>query len=185
LLFNNGILSLSPIAGWLRMKKRKLFYLIPVVISLLVLLSPTAVLAQDKDELILNYVAGGYNNQISSEETKTLFIEVTNTSNTDTTDIHFSYDAPEGWVVVFVPQSISVLRAESIQTVEASVTAPQNVEKGDYSITIIADSSAGRRVVGTYFWVEKGSNVWVWVGSGLGLVLIMVFVFIYRRFTKE
>jgi uncharacterized membrane protein len=142
-------------------------------------------MAQDKDELILNYAAGGYNSRISSEETKSIYIEVANNSTSDTTNIQFSYNAPKGWMVAFTPQSISLLNNDSVQTVEVRVTAPRNVEKGNYSITIIADSSAGRRVLDTYFGVEKGTNIWAWVGGALGIAVIILFVLIYRRFAKD
>jgi uncharacterized repeat protein (TIGR01451 family) len=165
----------------------KSLYFLPVIVCLLILVLPATTLAQDgKDGLLLNYASGvGYNSQIAPGETKTLYIEVTNTSNTPTTNIQFSSDAPAGWLLEFNPHSIDILDTNGYQTVDVIVTAPLNVEKGDYSITVIADSSAGRRVLGTYFWVEKGTNIWVWVGGALGVAVIVLFVFIYRRFNKE
>jgi uncharacterized membrane protein len=160
--------------------------IIPVIVYLLILLLPSAVMAQDgKDTFYLTYAAGGYNNEIAAGESKTLYLEVTNDSDIPTTNIQFSYNAPEDWLVEFEFQSIDVLDANSFQTVEVNVTAPVNVEKGDYSITFIADSSVGRRVLDTFFWVEKGTNIWVWVGGALGIVVIILFVLIYRRFGKS
>jgi uncharacterized membrane protein len=164
----------------------KSLWLLPVIVCLLIMLLPGAALAQTgKEGLILYYASGGYDSEIKPGESVTIFIEVSNEKITATNNIQFSADAPDEWVVQFNPQSIDILDGESIQNVEVTVTAPKNVEKGDYSITIIADSSIGRRVIGTYFWVEKGTNVWIWVGGALGVAVIIAFAFIYRRFTKD
>ncbi len=168
------------------MKNKKLLCIIPVVVCLLVLLLPAAASAQvGKDSLILNYASGGFNNEIEPGEAVKVYIEASNDSDLATNNIIFSAEPPEGWVIEFNPQSINTLAANSLQTVEVTVTAPQNAHKGDYSVTIVANSSVGQRVMGIYFWVAKGTSIWIWVGGALGLALIIVFFFIYRRFTKE
>ncbi len=168
------------------MKKRGLLYFIPLIACISVLLFPVAASAQvNKDSLILNYASGGFNNEIKPGETVKVYIEASNASDTATNHIQFSAEPPENWIVAFDPQSIETLGSDSLQTVEVTVTSPENIQKGDYSITIVANSSAGQRVMSLYFWVQKGSSIWIWIGGGLGLVLIIVFIFIYRRFTKE
>ncbi|MBN1368177.1 MAG: hypothetical protein JW967_09670 [Dehalococcoidales bacterium] len=164
----------------------KSLLLVSLIICMLILLFPSAVLAQeDKESLLLNFTSGYYNSEIKPGESKTIYLEVENKSTTSTTDIQFSFNAPDDWMVEFNPGSIEVIEAGNYEAVEVTVMAPANVEKGDYSITVIADSSAGRRVISTYFWVEKGTNIWIWVGGALGIVVIILFVFIYRRFTRE
>ena len=144
------------------------------------------VLAQDgKDSLILRYVAGGYNSEVVPGESKTFFVEVANDSNSSTNNIRFASDAPEEWLVEFKPQSIDALNVGSYQTVEVSITAPQNAEKGGYSVTVIADSNVGRRAMSIYVRVEKGTNMWTWVGGILGAVAIILFVVIFRRFGRD
>ena len=164
----------------------KFYYLLLAIVGLLALLSPSYVLAQDiKDGLILRRVAGGYNSEIVPGESETFFMEVANNSKSSTTNILFTSDAPKEWVVEFKPQRIDALNAGSYQTVGVSITAPQNAEKGDYSVTVIADSSVGRRAMGIYARVEKGSNLWVGVGGVLGAVAIALFVVIFRRFGRD
>ena len=155
-------------------------------LGLIALLSPSYVLAQDiKDGLILRYVAGGYNSEVVPGESETFFVEVANDSNSSTANILFISDAPKEWVVEFKPQRIDALNAGSYQTVEVSITAPQNAAKGDYSVTVIADSNVGRRAMSIYVRVEKGTNLWVWVGGVLGAVVIALFVVIFRRFGRD
>lgn len=164
----------------------KLYYILLAIVGLLTLLSPSYILAQDiKDGLILRYVAGGYNSEIVPGESKTFFMEVANDSRSSTANILFTCDAPEEWVVAFEPQRIDYLNAGSYQTVEVSITAPQNAEKGDYSVTVIADSNIGRRVMSMYVRVEKGTKLWMWVGGALGAVFIALFVVIFKRFGRD
>ena len=164
----------------------KPFYFLPLIITLFSLFFPSPVLAQEsKDGLILNFASGYYDGKIAAGESKTIYLEVANKSDTSTTDVQFSYNAPDGWVVEFHPSSIDILKVGSFEAIEVDVTAPANINRGDYPVTIIADSSAGRRIITTYFWVEKGANIWAWVGGALGVVIIVAFFFIYRRFTRE
>jgi uncharacterized membrane protein len=164
----------------------KFCYLLLAIIGLLVLLSPSQVLAQDrKDGLILMYVTGGYNSELVPGEGKTFFVEVANDSSVTTNNIRFIYDAPREWLVEFKPPTIDALNAGSYQTVEVSITTPQNFRKGSYSVIVIADSSIGRRVMDIYLRVEKGTNLWMWVGGALGVMVIASFVVIFRRFSRD
>ena len=188
----NGIMGCHWKSDGLQMRKIglsvniKFWYLLLTIVGLVALLSPFHVLAQDgQDSLILRYAAGGYNSEVVPGESKTFFVEVANDSNSSTTNIRFTSDAPKEWVVEFKPQSINALNAGSYQTVEVSITAPQNAEKGDYSVTVIADSNVGRRAMSIYVRVEKGTNLWMWRGGVLGVVVIAVFVVIFRRFGRD
>jgi uncharacterized membrane protein len=156
------------------------------IVGLIVMLSPFSVLAQEwKDGLILRYLSGGYNSEVVPGESKTFFIEVANNSNVSTIDILFTSNAPKGWLVEFKPHNFAAINADGFQTVEVQITPPQRAEKGDYSVTVIADSSVGRRVMDIYVRVEQGTNLWIWVGAILGLVVIAAFVIIFRRFNRD
>ena len=156
------------------------------IVGLVALLLPSYTLAQEwKDGLIFRYVTGSYDSEIVPGETGTFFIEVANTSDISTANIIFTANAPKEWVVEFKPGNIEVLNAGNFQTVEVAITAPESVEKGGYSVTVIADSSIGRRVMDIYVRVEKGTNLWIWVGSILGVLAVTVFVIIFRRFNRD
>jgi uncharacterized membrane protein len=164
----------------------KLCYLSLFIAVMLALLLPAHALAQDfKDSLTIRYVTGRYNSELVPGESETVFMEIANTSDDPTSNILFTSDAPEDWAIEFNPQEIEVLSAGSYQTVEISITAPQNVEKGDYSVIVIADSDVGRRVMSIFFRVEKGTSIWVWVGSALGALVIAIFVVIFKRFGRD
>ncbi|MDD4924721.1 MAG: NEW3 domain-containing protein [Dehalococcoidales bacterium] len=164
----------------------KVCYFLLAIAGLILLLSPSYTTAQEgKDGLILRYVYGGYNNIVEPGESKTLYIEIANSDNSPTTDIQFTSEAPNAWIVEFSPQSINTLNAGSYQTIEIIVTAPQNVPKGDYSITVIAHSNIGTRVMNLYMWVEKESGLWIWIGVMLGVLVIAAFIIIFKRFSRD
>jgi len=164
----------------------KFCYLLFAIVGFIAIVSPAYVLAQDwKDGLILRHVADGYKNEVVPGESETFFLEVANYGYVSTSNIRFTYDAPKEWLVELKPQGIEVLNAGTFQTVEVAITAPQNAEKGDYNVTIIADSNIGRRVMSIYVRVEEGTNLWIWVGGILGAIVIAGFVIIFIRFSRE
>jgi uncharacterized membrane protein len=164
----------------------RFFYLILAMAGLAALLLPSNILAQNgKDGLVLNTAPGIYNSQVIPGEGKTFYVEATNDSSKPTTNIHFTSDAPRKWSVEFKLQDIATLSPGSHQTVEMNVTAPKNTERGDYTITVIADSSVGQRAISIYVRVDRGTNQWLWLGIVLGVVVIGAFVFVFRHFSKD
>jgi uncharacterized membrane protein len=164
----------------------RLCFLILAIAGLAALQFPSNLLAQDgKDGLILNSVPGIYNSEIIPGESETFYIEAINDSSRPTTNIHFTCDAPKKWSVKFKPLDITTLSPGSHQTVEMTVTAPKNTAKGNYNITVIADSSVGQRAISIYMRVNKGTNLWMWLGIALGVVVIGAFVFVFRHFSKD
>lgn len=164
----------------------KLLFFIPIIMTLFILLCPIPAMAQESDNgLIINLTSGYYDTEIAAGESKIVYFELTNKSDIATTGIEFSYNAPEGWLVEFNPENIEILESDNYEVIEVTVTAPVKVEKGTYSINIITDSSAGRRIISTYFRVEKGTSIWAWVGGALGVIVIISFIFVYRRFARD
>jgi uncharacterized membrane protein len=164
----------------------KFRYLLPAaVVGMATLLASSYVLAQDgKDSLTLRNTSG-FNSIVVPGESSAFFFEVANDSNRPAGNIRFTSDSPKEWVVGFKPGSIDNLSAGTFQTVQVTVTPPKSAGRGDYSVTIIADSDVGRRVIGIYVRVEQGANLWMWVGGILGVVVIAVSILIYRRFGRD
>jgi uncharacterized membrane protein len=165
---------------------KKSCFLLTVIIVLSALLRPCNVLAQDiKDGLILRQVTDGYDSEIIPGESKTFYIEATNDSGRPIANISFTYNGPKEWMVEYTPQSIDVIDTNSYRTIEVHVTAPKDVRRGNYPVTIIADSDAGRRVMSIYIRVEQGNTLWMWVGVVLGVLAIATFIIIFRRFSRD
>ncbi len=140
---------------------------------------------EGKGGLVLTYAPGSYNSDIVPGENETIFLELINSSNSNITNISFSFDTPRGWAVTANPQFIDDLNVGGSLTIEVNVTAPKYTERGNYSITTIADSDAGRTALSIYLRVEKGTNIWLWIGIGIALIMIVLFVVIYRRYSRD
>ena len=68
-----------------------LIYFLLFIVGVVTLLSPSDVLAQDgKDGPVLRYISRAYNNQLVPGESTTFFVEVSNDSDSPTTDIRFT-----------------------------------------------------------------------------------------------
>lgn len=161
---------------------RLILYLVPLMLAL----SPVMVLAQEeKIDLTLRLMPGYYNKEVIPGEEHILYLEVRNTGDKPITNIRFSSDGPEDWVVRFRPASISSLGASSSQTIDVSVTPASNAEKGEYQISLIADADETRKVITSFLRVETVNSVWLWIGIAVAALVIAGFVVVYRRFGRQ
>lgn len=156
------------------------------LLGLVVVLSPSFILAQEvQTGLDLRLVSGGFNDEVNPGEDNLFFMEITNSSSDTITNIEFSADKPKDWVVEFTPDTIDALSAGNYQTVDVNIKPPDNISKGRYTVTVIADSSVARRVMSIFVSVEKGTSVWLWVGAIVVAAVITGFVIVFRRFGRE
>lgn len=150
------------------------------------MLSPSFILAQEvQTGLDLRLVSGGFNDEINPGDDNLFFIEISNSSSETITNIKLSADKPKGWIVEFAPDTIDALGAGNYQTVDVNIKPPDNISKGRYTVTVIADSAESRRVMSIFVRVEQGTSVWLWVGAIVVALVITGFVIIFRRFGRE
>ena len=150
------------------------------------MLSPSFILAQEvQTGLDLRLVSGGFNDEINPGDDNLFFIEISNSSSETITNIKLSADKPKGWIVEFTPDTIDALGAGNYQTVDVNIKPPDNISKGRYTVTVIADSAESRRVMSIFVRVEQGTSVWLWVGAIVVALVITGFVIIFRRFGRE
>jgi uncharacterized membrane protein len=157
------------------------------VVGIMGVLAPCTVLAQPPKTdqgLTLNIVYDNFSS-LKAGEQRTVFLEVANYGTRELTDIRLSSESPEGWTVEITPAVINSLSPDGVQTVEISLSPPEDTRKGPYNIAIIAQTNSIRRVTSIYLQVESGSLLWVWVAAGMAVLLIGGFVFIFMRFGKE
>ena len=156
-----------------------------LAIGVAAMLAPALAAAQpQKDDLILNIMNPTYSSAKGGDE-RTVYMEVRNNGSNELTNITFSAQPPKDWTVAFAQASIDSLAAGDVQTVDITYKIPENAEKGDYNITVLADSNGLRAVTGIYQHVESGSLFWVWVAAALAAVLIAGFVIIFLRIDRE
>jgi uncharacterized membrane protein len=144
------------------------------------------VLAQEERiDLTLNLIPGYYNKEVTPGEEHILYLEVRNNGNTPLTNIRFSADEPENWVVSFSPASISSLGAGSSQTIDISVTPAGNAEEGEYRINLFADADETRKVITSFLRVETVNSMWLRIGLAVAALVIAGFVVVYMRFGRQ
>jgi uncharacterized membrane protein len=143
------------------------------------------IFAQEKDGLTLSYTDVGYYNDIKPDQTVSVYIKAANYSDNNTENIQFLFNAPNEWIIKFDPQSIETLNSNSYQVIEMSITAPHDLKEGNYSITVIADSDIGRRVIGVYLYARENSASWVWAGTVLGIAALIAFIIVFRIFSRN
>jgi len=153
---------------------------------LIILAFPSRILAQgDKVELTLRLLPGYYYIEIIPGESETLYLEIENSGNKAITNIRLSSDKPKGWIVDFRPESIGYLGAGSHQAIDVNVVADPDTDKGEYTLTLIAEADQTRAVTSSVLRVENAFSVWQWVGLGIGVLVVAGSVILYRRFGRE
>ena len=152
----------------------------------MILAFPSQILAQgDRVELTLRLLPGYYYIEIIPGENKTLYLEIENSGNKAITNIRLFSDKPKGWIVDFRPESIGYLGAGSHQAIDVNVVADPDTDKGEYTLTLIAEADQTRTVTSTVLRVEDAFSLWQWVGLGMGALVIAGFAILYRRFGRE
>jgi uncharacterized membrane protein len=167
----------------------KKLWLLLAAIALLILVPAGQAAAQENSfQLSLNVLPGYYYWEITPGQETTIYLEIVNTGNQAITDIKLTTVTPnnlEGWSIGLNPESIASLGAGSSQTIDVTVTAPPGTERGDYTLTFIAEAGQTRTVTSTTVNVVNSLSVWLWVGIGLAILLIAAFVFIFLRYGRD
>jgi uncharacterized membrane protein len=157
-----------------------------MTVGLMTAAFPGQILAQDdKIELTLRLSPEYHYIEINPGESETLYLEIENSGNEAITDIRLYSDKPKGWIVDFRPARIDHLGTGIHQAIDVNVVAAPDTEKGEYTLTLIAEAHQTRTVTSTVLRVENAFSLWQWVGLGMGAVVIVVFVILYRRFGRE
>lgn len=171
---------------------RKLHFLALAVIVLTAVFWPSVALAQPaqpaqpgKDGLIIRFSPNSYPYNVRVGEDNVFYLEIENGGNQDITNIRLYGNAPAGWVIEIVPETISLLAAGSVRTIDANLKTATKASKGDYQISFIAEGDGIRRVMTTWVRVERSSSVWLWVGIGIGIAVVAGFILVFLRTRRQ
>lgn len=157
-----------------------------LVVGLMALSSSRSVLAQEEEiGLTLRLVPYRYRNEITVGEGNIFFLEIGNRRDKAITNLRLSSVAPEGWVIDFKSGEIDYLAPGNIQTVDVNIKPSVGTVKGDYKVTLIAESNESRRVLVIWTTVKTLGRVWLWVGGTLLFLVVAAFIIIYVRFGRH
>ncbi len=136
-------------------------------------------------DLTLTLVYGDYRyyNKLTAGKDNTFYLEIRNTGSKAITNIRFSSDKPEGWVIEFSPGGIDYLGSDSLQTVDVNIKPDGKTAGGEYRVTLIAEANEIRKVTST--WVTVKSSSWLWVGAIGVFIVVAVFIAIFVRFSRQ
>ena len=155
-----------------------------LVLGLLTVWLHRPLLAQEeKVDLDLRLVSAKYYNEVIPGKDNIFFLEVWNTGNKTLTNIRLYSEKPGGWFAEFKPSTIDYLGPGAFQTVDINIKPDSSAGKGEYSITVIAQSNEIRRVKSIWLRVEQ-STTWLWIGAALTAIIIAGFVMIFIKFGR-
>ncbi len=165
---------------------RKVHWLLLVSTVVAALLWPAYAMGQtEKKDLIIRFSSGSYPYNIRVGQDNIFYLEIENTGTQDITNIRLHANVPEGWVVEMKPETVSLLAAGRVQTVDANVKPAATANKRDYQITFIAEGDGTRGVMTTWVRVENSSSAWLWVGIGIGIIVVAGFIIVFLRIGKQ
>lgn len=165
---------------------KKLLVILSVLVAVIFLLPAGIASAPEeaKTDLSLYLLPGQYYNEVVPGEVSKLYLEVRNNGDHTVSEIVFSADLPEGWMITFEPDYIDTLGPESVQTIDVNLTPPADADNGDYNIAMIADAAETRAVATTILRVKNGNSIWLWTGIGLAAAVIAGFIVIFIRYNR-
>jgi uncharacterized membrane protein len=153
-------------------------------ISAVVLAETTALAQPVKPEMPdFNVSVSGRNPYLTAGRDGTIHITVSSTSNNTYTNIVFSANAQDGWVISFSPAAISSLGPRTAQNVDMIVRPPSGAGGGQ-DIEVTARSDQADAITFVYVNIQT-APIWTWVGIGIGIAAIITFVIIYLKMGRK
>ena len=104
-------------------------------------------------------------------------LSLTNTGNSDLTNVNLTSSAPSGWNVRFSTETIDVIEPGATVETTAYITPGEEAMSGDY-VTTLSDSAEFRITV-------KTETKWGLTGIGIIVVLAVVIILVMRKYGRR
>ena len=114
-------------------------------------------------------------------------LTVRNTGSGELTNIRFSADKPQEWIVEFQPETIDRLAPGISQEIQVNIKPSANTANRYryYDVTLSAAADQTRQTTSMHIRIEEPKLPWMWIGGGIALVVIGAFTFIFLRFNRD
>ncbi len=122
--------------------------------------------------------------EVRAGQKNDFLLEINNIGNKVVTDVRFSSDKAEGWVIDFNPLQIESLPPAALRTVNVTISPPSKATKEATQIVIIAEANETRQIESVIVTV-KPAQIWIWVWIIAGVVVIIGFGLVYMRFGRQ
>ena len=111
-------------------------------------------------------------------------LSLTNTGNSDLTNVNLTSSAPTGWTVRFANETIDIIEAGATVETTMYITPGEDAMSGDYATTITARNSDANDSVDFRITV-KTETIWGLTGIGVILVLAVVIGIVMRKYGRR
>ncbi|TET84366.1 MAG: hypothetical protein E3J46_11130, partial [Desulfobacteraceae bacterium] len=106
-------------------------------------------------------------------------LTVKNTGSGELTNIRFSAEKPQGWIVEFEPAKIDRLAAGISHEIQVNVKPASRTDRRYHEMTLIAEADQTRQTTIMNIRVEEPKGFWMWIGGAIALLVIGAFTFIF------
>ncbi|EHR77578.1 hypothetical protein OCC_10760 [Thermococcus litoralis DSM 5473] len=117
-------------------------------------------------------------------ETITISAYVYNTGTSPLTNVVLDVSVPEGWIYTVEPEKVTSIDAEGYQEFKISITVPQNIDAGDYKITLTATSDQLTDEEELRITV-KSSSTSTYMGLGVTVLALVLLGVILKKYGRK
>lgn len=111
-------------------------------------------------------------------------LSLTNTGNSDLTNVNLTSSAPTGWTVRFANETIDIIEAGATVETTMYITPGEDAMSGDYATTVTARNSDANDSVDFRITV-KTETIWGLTGIGVIVVLAVVIILVMRKYGRR
>ena len=111
-------------------------------------------------------------------------LSLTNTGNSDLTNVNITSSAPTGWTVRFANETIDIIEAGATVETTMYITPGEDAMSGDYATTITARNSDANDSVDFRITV-KTETIWGLTGIGVIVLLAVVIGIVMRKYGRR
>ena len=111
-------------------------------------------------------------------------LSLTNTGNSDLTNVNLTSSAPTGWTVRFANETIDIIEAGATVETTMYITPGEDAMSGDYATTITARNSDANDSVDFRITV-KTETIWGLTGIGVIVLLAVVIIIVMRKYGRR
>ena len=145
---------------------------------------PLSVTINGSYGLTLSTPSGRLSTDAYANQEGAVQLSLTNTGNTELTNVNLTSSAPTGWNVRFASETIDLLEAGATVETTAYITPGEDAMSGDYVTTITARSSDASDSVEFRITV-KTETKWGVVGIGVIVLLVLGLAGVMRKFGRR
>ena len=111
-------------------------------------------------------------------------LSLTNTGNSDLTNVNLTSSAPTGWTVRFANETIDIIEAGATVETTMYITPGEDAMSGDYATTVTARNSDANDSVDFRITV-KTETIWGLTGIGVIVLLAVVIIIVMRKYGRR